>query len=788
MSYTDRKITQEEINAHHVQGATDYLIGNPQQNKAVFDDLPEFIAGKFNDLIDEIAGQHGDEIKVAVDEWLAEHPEATTTVQDNSLTTAKYVDGSVTEPKIANGAVTPSKLDRAYSTTDDLASVNANLTNEINVLDSRMDEFASLPEGSTTADAELADIRVGADGITYPTAGDAVRGQVADLKSDLSEQRRDFDVVANVVANLFDGNYKLGYAILSDGTFNVASNAVTAIIPCKPNTTYFLREVYTTHNRWVIATSANALPIGQAVDIITPASENPSTCWEVHTGATAKYLFVYVSNQNETPTLWITKEEVFDFVSYDSPINADLSAEVSHNLSAHTIKALSSEYLINLFDGNYIDDIGLLGLGVVPGNGLYTNVNGSRTIIVPVKPNTTYYFRSFDAHNRIRYGTSNKFPIVGDTVYIDDGVAITGNYSFSYTTNSTANWLIITVTNQSDEPRVQITEDIDSVTFIGYNSIKPKDGEIESYTKWFFLDDIEGVFDTDVAISALDASTTRIADIYSIYDALVTNHSDYVSKTVLGTVSTENLEMRKYTFNSLSIQNNSAYSLKKPKLVFIAGIHGYEQGSSYCLAKVMEQLANGTDSISKFIRDNVEIVIVPVANPYGYNHNQRKNENGVDLNRNFEAGWTATGSPSADYYGGASANSEEETQILTTLLDDNDDAYYAVDFHNIANGYPLMYLYTDVQTQFCNSLFVTLTNKWVAEYTGFPTGRLLGYCNTGVNACFAKQALSIGIDSFVAEAPWIMPVIGSSQYDVPTLTIGADVFGNIVAMLAKSML
>lgn len=196
MSYTDRKITQAEINAHHVQGATDYLIGNPQQNKAVFDNLPEFIAGKFNDLIDEIAGQHGDEIKVAVDEWLAEHPEVTTTVQDNSLTTAKYVDGSVTEPKIAEGAVTPSKLDRAYSTPDDLASVNANLTNELNVLDARMDEFASLPEGSTTADAELLDIRAGADGITYPTAGGAVRGQVADLKSDHK----------NIVDTLVDGD------------------------------------------------------------------------------------------------------------------------------------------------------------------------------------------------------------------------------------------------------------------------------------------------------------------------------------------------------------------------------------------------------------------------------------------------------------------------------------------------------------------------------------------------------------------------------------------------------
>ena len=56
---------------------------------------------------------------------------------------------------------------------------------DITVLEGRMDTFASLTEGSTTGDAELADIRVGANGVTYPTAGDAVRDQL-DLKVDKS--------------------------------------------------------------------------------------------------------------------------------------------------------------------------------------------------------------------------------------------------------------------------------------------------------------------------------------------------------------------------------------------------------------------------------------------------------------------------------------------------------------------------------------------------------------------------------------------------------------------------
>ena len=73
-----------------------------------------------------------------------------------------------------------------------IREINDNLSSEISrakeadeILKSRVDVITSLPEGSTTGDAELQDIRVKADGTTATSAGNAVREQFNELKSDL---------------------------------------------------------------------------------------------------------------------------------------------------------------------------------------------------------------------------------------------------------------------------------------------------------------------------------------------------------------------------------------------------------------------------------------------------------------------------------------------------------------------------------------------------------------------------------------------------------------------------
>jgi hypothetical protein len=337
---------------------------------------------------------------------------------------------------------------------------------------------------------------------------------------------------------------------------------------------------------------------------------------------------------------------------------------------------------------------------------------------------------------------------------------------------------------------MNITEGMRVYEYLGYDDYTKKD--ISNEKKYFFIDDFNGVYSCPNTVQG-GATTDQVNLIVSeptvvtnIYDLLVRDFPNYVSKTELAEVS--GYEISQYDFSYMRITNNSNMTVKKPKIAITAGVHGHEQGASWCLAQFMDLLSRNTDNeLLTAIKENIDFSIIPVANPYGFANNQRKNENGIDINRNFKTGFDPSIDPASEYYGGETAESEIETQALIQFLSNNIDAVLVLDYHNIANGYPLYYLYSDAQATICNAVFTTLTREWRKKYTGFPTDRLLGYCNGGSNGSFAIDATAKGYNAFTMETPWIMPVIGNIKYDKPTIMAGIDVLSNTILTMIKSL-
>lgn len=95
---------------------------------------------------------------------------------------------------------------------ENLENIKADKT-EVAVERGRINNLSKMKEGSTTGDAELQDIRIGADGKEYPNAGEAVRGQLSELKGDLDDIQETFNYV-----KIVDGTYTVkGVTIVLNG-------------------------------------------------------------------------------------------------------------------------------------------------------------------------------------------------------------------------------------------------------------------------------------------------------------------------------------------------------------------------------------------------------------------------------------------------------------------------------------------------------------------------------------------------------------------------------------------
>ena len=186
-----------------------------------------------------------------------------------------------------------------------------------------------------------------------------------------------------------------------------------------------------------------------------------------------------------------------------------------------------------------------------------------------------------------------------------------------------------------------------------------------------------------------DDDNPSLSDLYDAYDALVESYPDYVSKEDLGTDASGTYHLYAYYFTPEEPDvQNTFYRLPYPKINLLSGIHGNgTSGDSnvncFCLYYLMKSLCDSwrdSDALA-YLRWNVRFAVLPVQNPWGFVNKNRCNYNGVDLNKNFSAGWAAGGSGTAEYSGTAPL-SEAESVIINAFAEANKDAIFSTDMHS----------------------------------------------------------------------------------------------------------
>ena len=106
------------------------------------------------------------------------------------------------------------------------------LSRDIDAVNARVDNIAqTIVPGGTSGDAELADIRVGANGVTYANAGDAVRGQFDNTVKCIKYANNGLEI-------LDSENWKIGLLSTTVGNTATVNTAFTNNVACDETLTF----------------------------------------------------------------------------------------------------------------------------------------------------------------------------------------------------------------------------------------------------------------------------------------------------------------------------------------------------------------------------------------------------------------------------------------------------------------------------------------------------------------------------------------------------------------------
>lgn len=278
-----------------------------KEDKTKIDDFKQYKPDGKTITADEDGTLHG-VAKVTVDDALS--PTSTNPVQN------KVVKGAVDELKQGLG-IGSARIDE--------------LNQNLGVERARIDSLTKLPEGSTTGDAELQDIRVKADGTTATSAGNAVREQVGELKEDLVKYDEVFKLNILPLQGLGDGTYE-------GITFTKSNGSVHAEGLASKNFGYQWKNMILNAGTYTIKIYSNATKVMPIAVLVGTSGWNSTDLLDDSTvyGGNAEFHFIVPANNT---MVYFTQ---FFFIAYN--YNCTFSMQLEKGEKIHGKLAYDEVY------------------------------------------------------------------------------------------------------------------------------------------------------------------------------------------------------------------------------------------------------------------------------------------------------------------------------------------------------------------------------------------------------------------------------------------------------------
>lgn len=439
------------------------------------------------------------------------------------------------------------------------------------------------------------------------------------------------------------------------------------------------------------------------------------------------------------------------------------------------------------------------------------------SVYIPIKPNTEYINRTTNTKLHLYDYQKNPIQVLAITASSTFTTPANAVYFRMCTNASLSAWQI----NEGDELLEYTKGEFPVMTADTIDDTSPYFKGLLT-TNYSNLSGWYEVINTDYSTHSFSHITTY-SEIIALFDNLVAEGDGYITKNSIGTAegtdSGGNIyTIYEYTFKPKT-RTGTNITRKAPKLLMDGSIHGFEKNGTYALYTLCYDLVHNwrDNPVLTELRNHVELQIVPVSNPWGFDNDDRRNYNGVNLNRNFPSkNWELVPS-GADKSGVTGPLDQGEAIALANWMSNNTDMLMYFNIHTNGHYYATSYaeanfcgLSSDNKDEYYLRLFNALArhiedqtsqlsvefdtvNPTINQFIGLihtstdesesddevPEGVIRGTVSQYVSA-YTKMALSMTLEVFnglkINEDETIFSVHGA-----PGIKACAEMLGNLFA-------